>query len=326
MVHCNISARSVLVGRDLTDVKLAKLGNCRSTARQDYYLRFSAKLDYKSNVVRWKAPELFKASAAACGHETDVWSFGVLMWEVFSAGRRPYGRMTPEEVMHAVTTGHVADRIGDIRQWSDNCPKLAIKFMHQCWSMRPVARPKFSMLCASLRIAMLPPQQSADLIRAQDGAADIGRYRDASAVAVLALETAQDRAASGNTCASVDTIEGLTADWGVPRAAVKRISLLGTGAFGEVILVAVDRDTVEPGCLRSHRRLTDIAGDAGYSSVFAAAKSLTCEGYYENRKCATTTTGYFDSSKVSSTVKTSEDGVETKTTDIDVAVADAEST
>ncbi|RXN28201.1 ephrin type-B receptor 5-like protein [Labeo rohita] len=91
--------------------------------------------------VRWTAPEAFqhrKFSSAS-----DVWSFGILMWEVMSYGERPYWDMSNQEVMKAV--------VDQYRLPAPNgCPPALHSLMLQCWQADRQDRPGFDSLLSSL--------------------------------------------------------------------------------------------------------------------------------------------------------------------------------
>ncbi|KAM8734852.1 ephrin type-B receptor 5 isoform 1-T1 [Acanthopagrus schlegelii] len=91
--------------------------------------------------VRWTAPEAFqhrKFSSAS-----DVWSFGILMWEVMSYGERPYWDMSNQEVMKAVADQYRLPA-------PHNCPAALHSMMLQCWQADRGDRPAFDSLLSSL--------------------------------------------------------------------------------------------------------------------------------------------------------------------------------
>uniref|UniRef100_A0A3B4U6N7 receptor protein-tyrosine kinase n=1 Tax=Seriola dumerili TaxID=41447 RepID=A0A3B4U6N7_SERDU len=116
-VHRDLAARNVLVNSNLV---------CKVS---DFGLKIP---------VRWTAPEAFqhrKFSSAS-----DVWSFGILMWEVMSYGERPYWDMSNQEVMadqYRLPAPH-------------NCPPALHSLMLQCWQADRGDRPGFDSLLSSL--------------------------------------------------------------------------------------------------------------------------------------------------------------------------------
>jgi serine/threonine protein kinase len=128
-VHKDISARNVLIGDNLL-VKLTDIAQYTDKYTKDYY-----KLQNKCLPVRWMAPEslLFGRYAA----DTDVWSFGVLLWEIFSYGATPYTGHTNPEVVQLV-------RDRELLLIPDECPHSVYQVMTECWHENSVQRPTFA--------------------------------------------------------------------------------------------------------------------------------------------------------------------------------------
>eukprot|EP01117_Protostelium_nocturnum_P018641 TRINITY_DN7836_c0_g2_i3.p1 TRINITY_DN7836_c0_g2~~TRINITY_DN7836_c0_g2_i3.p1 ORF type:complete len:203 (-),score=54.71 TRINITY_DN7836_c0_g2_i3:18-626(-) len=95
IVHCDISARNVLLREGPT----AKLGDFGLAADKN---ELGKKREEKPP-VRWSAPEVLKYQRYS--HSSDVWMYGVLLWEIWSDGKIPYGEMTNEEVVLFVIGG-----------------------------------------------------------------------------------------------------------------------------------------------------------------------------------------------------------------------------
>ena len=102
--------RNILVSLEgLSVVKLSDLGLSRTLASSPYYRKTS---DDKVP-VKWMAPESIRDRVYSSA--SDVWSYGVLCWEVFRMGERPYAELTPEGAATAVLRGK---RLGQ----PVNCP------------------------------------------------------------------------------------------------------------------------------------------------------------------------------------------------------------
>uniref|UniRef100_A0A4W4FPD3 receptor protein-tyrosine kinase n=1 Tax=Electrophorus electricus TaxID=8005 RepID=A0A4W4FPD3_ELEEL len=134
-VHRDLAARNVLVNSNLV-CKVSDFG-------------LSSKIP-----VRWTAPEAFqhrKFSSAS-----DVWSFGILMWEVMSYGDRPYWDMSNQEV-----------RLEQYRLPAPSgCPSALHALMLQCWQGDRQDRPGFDSLLSSLdRLIRHPASLKAELAR-----------------------------------------------------------------------------------------------------------------------------------------------------------------
>lgn len=90
-VHRDLACRNCLVGSGLV-VKIADFGMSRDIYTCDYYKIGGSRL----LPVRWMSPESVIYGRFTL--ETDIWSFGVVLWEVFSYGKQPYYGHTNEEV------------------------------------------------------------------------------------------------------------------------------------------------------------------------------------------------------------------------------------
>ncbi|KAM9734949.1 LOW QUALITY PROTEIN: tyrosine-protein kinase transmembrane receptor ROR2 [Menidia menidia] len=137
LVHKDLAARNVLVF-DKLSVKVLDLGLVRDVYSADYYALTGA----GPLPVRWLSPE-----ALAYGHfssHSDVWAFGVLLWEAFSGGLQPYCGCSNQEVLELVRGGRLLPR-------PDRCPPWAYGLMLDCWAEFPGRRPRFRELQARLR-------------------------------------------------------------------------------------------------------------------------------------------------------------------------------
>ncbi|KJE96679.1 spleen protein tyrosine kinase [Capsaspora owczarzaki ATCC 30864] len=134
-VHRDIAARNCLVGAGLS-VKISDFGFSRSLAQdQNYYhMESRGKVPFK-----WMAPECI--SYRKFTHQSDVWAFGVLAWEVFSYGEVPYQDLKPQEVISYLESGL------RLKQPAV-CDDEVYNQMSACWNSEPQARPTFSVLKA----------------------------------------------------------------------------------------------------------------------------------------------------------------------------------
>ncbi|CAH1397166.1 unnamed protein product [Nezara viridula] len=150
-IHRDIAARNCLLttkgpGRV---VKIADFGMARDIYRADYYRKGGKAM----LPIKWMPPEAFLDGIFTT--KTDVWSFGVLMWEVMSLGYMPYTGCANREVMSLVTSG------GRLEP-PTNCPPQLYAIMTQCWHPNPEERPSFSLILERLGYCMQDP----DVIRA----------------------------------------------------------------------------------------------------------------------------------------------------------------
>ena len=69
--------------------------------------------------------------------KSDVWAFGVVLWEIFTYGNKPYPLLTNEEVAQQVSNGYRMTP-------SENCPAEVKELMQDCWKQNPDERPTFA--------------------------------------------------------------------------------------------------------------------------------------------------------------------------------------
>ncbi|XP_028635806.1 muscle, skeletal receptor tyrosine-protein kinase isoform X6 [Grammomys surdaster] len=128
-VHRDLATRNCLVGENMV-VKIADFGLSRNIYSADYY-----KADGNDAIpIRWMPPESIFYNRYTT--ESDVWAYGVVLWEIFSYGLQPYYGMAHEEVIYYV-------RDGNILACPENCPLELYNLMRLCWSKLPADRPSF---------------------------------------------------------------------------------------------------------------------------------------------------------------------------------------
>ncbi|XP_032809576.1 tyrosine-protein kinase CSK [Petromyzon marinus] len=124
-VHRDLAARNVLVSDD-SIAKVSDFGLAKEQA--------TATVDSSKLPVKWTAPEALRHNAFTS--QSDVWSYGVLLWEVYSFGRVPYPRVPLKDVVSHVEKGYRMDA-------PEQCPPVVYQLMRDCWSLDPQKRPKF---------------------------------------------------------------------------------------------------------------------------------------------------------------------------------------
>jgi serine/threonine protein kinase len=92
--------------------------------------------------VRWLAPEAWYDKQFSS--RSDVWAFGITIWELFSSGGKPYDNLPEKQVMKEVASGLRPKR-------PLSCPDSTFKIAQSCWAKDPAARPTFRALYNSLR-------------------------------------------------------------------------------------------------------------------------------------------------------------------------------
>lgn len=129
-VHRDLATRNCLVGGAMV-VKIADFGLSRNIYSADYYKAG----ENDAIPVRWMPPESIFYNRYTS--ESDVWAYGVALWEIFSHGMQPYYGMAHEEVIYYVRDGHVLPRPHD-------CSPELYGLMRLCWSPQPSERPSFA--------------------------------------------------------------------------------------------------------------------------------------------------------------------------------------
>ncbi|KAF6130065.1 fibroblast growth factor receptor 3 [Phyllostomus discolor] len=135
-IHRDLAARNVLVTEDNV-MKIADFGLARDVHNLDYY----KKTTNGRLPVKWMAPEALFDRVYT--HQSDVWSFGVLLWEIFTLGGSPYPGVPVEELFKLLKEGHRMDRPA-------NCTHDLYMIMRECWHAVPSQRPTFKQLVEDL--------------------------------------------------------------------------------------------------------------------------------------------------------------------------------
>jgi serine/threonine protein kinase len=112
VVHRGLMTSNCLVGQNHTCIKLSGFGSLREVLRADEYVKTSAGKDTDLD-IRWMAIECFTDNTFSV--KSDVWSFAVLLWEVLSFARKPYGTFHPHEIAAEIRAGRRLER-------SEGCP------------------------------------------------------------------------------------------------------------------------------------------------------------------------------------------------------------
>ncbi|XP_029821089.1 ephrin type-A receptor 2 [Manacus vitellinus] len=130
-VHRDLAARNILVNSNLV-CKVSDFGLSRvlEDDPEATYTTSGGKIP-----IRWTAPEAI--SYRKFTSASDVWSFGIVMWEVMSYGERPYWELSNHEVMKAINEGFRLPAPLD-------CPSAIYQLMMQCWQQERARRPKFA--------------------------------------------------------------------------------------------------------------------------------------------------------------------------------------
>ncbi|NWY27832.1 CSF1R factor, partial [Pheucticus melanocephalus] len=132
-IHRDLAARNVLIS-DGRVAKICDFGLARDIMNDsNYVVKGNARLP-----VKWMAPE----SIFDCIYtvQSDVWSYGILLWEIFSLGKSPYpGMVVNSKFYSMVKQGYQMAR-------PDFAPLEMYSIMQACWSLEPTRRPTFDQI------------------------------------------------------------------------------------------------------------------------------------------------------------------------------------
>ncbi|KAM6959396.1 BDNF/NT-3 growth factors receptor [Aplochiton taeniatus] len=127
-VHRDLATRNCLVGENLL-VKIGDFGMSRDVYSTDYY-RVSVG-GHTMLPIRWMPPESIMYRKFTT--ESDVWSLGVVLWEIFTYGKQPWYQLSNNEVIECITQGRVLQR-------PRACLKEVYDLMLGCWQREPHMR------------------------------------------------------------------------------------------------------------------------------------------------------------------------------------------
>uniref|UniRef100_A0A8C2JLY3 receptor protein-tyrosine kinase n=1 Tax=Cyprinus carpio TaxID=7962 RepID=A0A8C2JLY3_CYPCA len=138
-VHRDLAARNILVNSNLV-CKVSDFGLSRfledDTSDPTYTSALGGKIP-----IRWTAPEAIQYRKFTSS--SDVWSYGIVMWEVMSYGERPYWDMSNQDVINAIEQDYRLPPPMD-------CPNALHQLMLDCWQKDRNNRPKFNQIVNTL--------------------------------------------------------------------------------------------------------------------------------------------------------------------------------
>lgn len=136
IIHRDLAARNVLITEDRI-CKVADFGFARDVADKHIYER---KSDGRLP-IRWMAPESLYDNIFSV--KSDIWSFGILLWEIVTLGSTPYPGLSANDVMKKVIEGYRLEK-------PEHCHRELYNIMYYCWEAEPSARPDFTDIVARL--------------------------------------------------------------------------------------------------------------------------------------------------------------------------------
>ncbi|XP_076020484.1 tyrosine-protein kinase ABL1 isoform X2 [Genypterus blacodes] len=128
-IHRDLAARNCLVGGDHL-VKVADFGLSRLMTGDTYTAHAGAKFP-----IKWTAPESLAYNKFSI--KSDVWAFGVLLWEIATYGMSPYPGIDLSQVYERLEKDYRMDR-------PEGCPEKVYELMRDCWRWNPSERPSFA--------------------------------------------------------------------------------------------------------------------------------------------------------------------------------------
>eukprot|EP00727_Mastigamoeba_balamuthi_P003592 m51a1_g1323 putative a chain structural analysis of dfg-in and dfg-out dual src-abl inhibitors sharing a common vinyl purine template (924) ;mRNA; r:255587-258992 len=149
IIHRDLAARNLLYFQEGSSyvVKVADFGLAR-VMTSDYYVLHSSTFP-----VKWTALEVLLYRR--CTSQSDVWSFGVVLWELFSRGMDPYAEIQKHKLCEYLLSG---ERL----RCPEGCPPEVYSLMERCWSADPSVRPSFAQLYEELdRLISVHPSSEA---------------------------------------------------------------------------------------------------------------------------------------------------------------------
>ncbi|KAM8921480.1 high affinity nerve growth factor receptor [Pelodytes ibericus] len=150
-VHRDLATRNCLVGHNLV-VKIGDFGMSRDIYSTDYY-RVGGRTMLP---IRWMPPEsiLYRKFTT----ESDIWSFGVVLWEIFTYGKQPWYQLSNTEAIECITQGRELER-------PRTCPTEVYNIMQGCWQREPQQRLNIKEVHSKLQALVKAPPVYLDILQ-----------------------------------------------------------------------------------------------------------------------------------------------------------------
>ncbi|VDO01867.1 unnamed protein product [Rodentolepis nana] len=143
IVHMELRADNILVNKEgvvkISDFGLAQILGSDMNNKIEHF------------PARWTAPEIMLGETK-CTTKCDVWSFGVLMFEILTCGMQPYEDLKTDEVKEAVLNGR---RLPSPTKYGFECHSRIYSLMQSCWDVDPQKRPTFREIHANTRDSII---------------------------------------------------------------------------------------------------------------------------------------------------------------------------
>lgn len=130
-VHRDLATRNCMLGEDF-EVKISNLGLARDISKENYRMNKKTRLP-----IKWMAPE--SLNNFVFSEKSDVWSYGVVLWEIINLAKQPYSGLDNSNVQDFLMKGKRLEK-------PPNCPEEFFHLMSLCWIHSPHDRPSFKQL------------------------------------------------------------------------------------------------------------------------------------------------------------------------------------
>ena len=125
-------------------VKITDFGMSKVLTKSEYYKKSMSNNNNNEIPYRWAAPELIQENSKI-SQASDIWAFGVVLWEMYTGGHTPYGLKPAAEIETFILQGNrLAQPAG--------CPTAIYDLMKECWAGEAEKRPIFASLYTSLQL------------------------------------------------------------------------------------------------------------------------------------------------------------------------------
>lgn len=136
-VHRDLAARNILLNESRDGSIVVKIGDFGLCQYADHHY-----INYEDSVpFRWSAPEVISRKNYA--KASDVWSFAIVMWEIYTCGDEPYRRLSNHQVEYML-------RCNERLKFPAFSCNGVNELMAECWERRPSNRPTFKQIVAHL--------------------------------------------------------------------------------------------------------------------------------------------------------------------------------
>jgi len=165
VIHRDLALRNLLVTTQKQKyvVKIGDFGLARDIEMENAYKTSDRQLPYK-----WCSPEVLEFGNFTI--QSDIWAFGIVLWEMYSYGREPYPGFTTDMTIEKVMSGYTMDI-------PEGCPPKVGELIQRCWALKPSQRPSFQQIYDELQKILSEQQQILPVVIVDPTVPDSGRYQ-----------------------------------------------------------------------------------------------------------------------------------------------------